>query len=1238
MLVVDDLVGWLVGRLADAGYQKVSTRLRGSEQDRVLSQAVAVAVQAVVGEISPSDEQRADQLAARISGAFGKRVPVRLPPGRLSRLEALRAGIAGQLSVLDDAGAAADLFGVSADVVADRLTAHLIYEISARGSAGGPLEPLANQLDHDLTHSRLDELKNMVDRLLSQAAGAPDQLGSALGPGGRPLAEVSDPFALEVHRPVQPEGVHHGLPALPAYVAREHDVELRRVVAAAAGGSSGIAALVGRSSTGKTRACWEALRLLRGQEPEWRLWHPIDPSRPDAALGELPGVGQRTVVWLNEAQLYLNVADGELGERVAAGLRALLRDPARAPVLVLATLWPQFWDTLTARPAGGADPHAQARELLAGRDITVPDAFTPAQLEQAAQAGDARLALAAAGVQDGQVIQFLAGAPELLARYRNAPPAARALIHAAMDARRLGMRTGLPQAFLAAAAPGYLTDTGWDALGEDWLEQALAYTAVPCKGVRGPLTRIRPRPASSRATSPGSADSDEQSAGDLASSAGGPAYRLADYLDQHGRHHRNRQIPPADFWAAAAAHALPSDQAALGDAAVVRGLYRDSAQLYKNAAARGNLRAVSYLRTVPHYLRGDVQFLRWAAAHIALDEPRDVAFLLDKLRAAGAEEEVTALADRAAAHVALDDLGWVAFLLDKLREAGAQEQVTVLAGRIAADAPLNKPGSVDLLLDSLRKAGAQEQVTVLAGRAAAHAALDDPDGVANLLGDLREAGAQEQVTVLAGRAAAQAPVDDPYPYGVAKLLGELRKAGAQEQVAVLAGRIAAHAPLDDPLDVAKLLDSLREAGAQDQVGVLLRRDPAAHVALEDTDVVGGMGGVGPLLDSLGKAGAQDQAADLAGRIATHADLAKLDTVIWLIRQLRKVGVQDQAAALVGRAAAHVALDDPGGVAKLLDSLLDQLDYRWDAGMEEQATVLATRAAAHVALDDPRGVAKLLDSLHRAEAAHYQWGAGIEEQATVLATRAAAHVALDDPDGVAKLLDSLREAGAQDQGGVLLRRDPAAHVALDDPDGVAKLLDSLREAGAQDQVGVLLRRDPAAHVALDDPDGVAWLIRQLRKVGAQDQAAALAGRAAAHAPLNKPRSVTRLITGLQKVGAQDQAAALAGRAAAQVSLDDPHGVADLLGSLREVGAQDQAAALAGRAAAQVSLDDPHGVADLLGSLRAAGMEEQVAELVNRLPGAGWFSLFREQQGNHGLFQFGREADGSPAEPWGWEDLD
>ncbi len=560
----------------------------------------------------------------------------------------------------------------------------------------------------DLVAAKLDGL----------AVGPPGGQRARAGPmAGRPLGEVTDPFALEVHQPVQPTGAAPGLPELPVYVPREHDTELGRVMRAAAGGRSGIAVLVGGSSTGKTRACWEALGLLRGQPEAWRLWHPIDPSRPEAALRELPGIGPRTVVWLNEAQFYLDVADGGLGERVAAGLRELLRDPARAPVLVLATLWPQFWDGLTARPASGADPHAQARELLAGHDITVPAAFTAAQLQRLVQAGDARLTQAAAGAQDGQVIQFLAGAPELLARYRNAPPAAAALINAAMDARRLGMGVGLPQAFLAAAAPGYLTGTEWDTLGEDWLEQALAYTAVPCKGVSGPLIRIRPRPARSRATGSGSPDSDEQRAGEPASIQGGPLYRLADYLDQHGRQHRKGQIPPEGFWAAAADHALPNDQATLGDAAHARGLYRDAAQLHKNAAACGNRHAVVYLGVTAHYLRSDVRPVRWAVAHVSLDDPAAVASLLHGLRQAGAPEQAAALLHRdPAAHVSLDDPDAVAWLLDGLREDGAPEQAAALAERATAHVSLDDPAAVAWLLHGLREDGAPEQAAALAER------------------------------------------------------------------------------------------------------------------------------------------------------------------------------------------------------------------------------------------------------------------------------------------------------------------------------------------------------------------------------------------------------------------------------------------------------------------------------------------------------------------------------------------
>ena len=774
--------------------------------------------------------------------------------------------------------------------------------------------------------------------------------GGQVPAAGRPLGRVRDPFALGVHRPVQPDYTQPGLPDLPVYVPREHDAELAAVVRAAGEGGSGIAVLVGGSSTGKTRACWEALHLLRGRKPAWRLWYPAGPSGPVAAPRELRRVGPRTVVWLDEAQFYLDPpADVGLGERVAAGLGELLRDPARAPVLVLATLWPQFWGDLTARPAGSGDQRAEARELLDGHDITVSAAFTAAQLRQLGQVGDARLGQAAAA-RDGQVIQFLAGAPELLARYRDAPPAAKALIHAAMDARRLGMGPALPQAFLAAAAPGYLAGTGRDAMGGHWVEQALAYLAVPCKGVRGPLTRIRSSRARSRVPGPRSPDSDERLAG---GQVGFPrVYRLADYLDQHGRADRKNQIPPAGFWAAAADHALPGEQAALGDAAHARGLYRDAAQLHKNAAARGNLRAVCYLADPPPCLRADVRPMRWAVAHVPVDDPDAVAGLLDRLREAGAHEQVTALLARdPAAHIPLDDPEAVADLLTALRAAGAPDQVTALLRRDPAARVA--PGdlyAVAHLLDKLREADAHEQAAALAERAAAHVRLDEPDAVAWLLSTLLETGAHEQVTALLRRdPAAHAPLD--VPGDVAWLLDKLREAGAHEQVtALLARDPAAHAPLDDPEAVADLLTALRAAEAPDQVTALLRRDPAARVGL-----------------------------------------GRLSAVAWLLDMLRWAGAHEQVTALAERAAAHAPLDNPGGVARLLDSLRE-------AGAHEQVTALAERAAAHAPLDDPSAVADLLDTLR---------AAGTHKQVTVLAERAAAHAPLDDPGAVADLLDRLQ---------------------------------------------------------------------------------------------------------------------------------------------------------------------------------------------------------------------------------------
>ncbi|MEV7536683.1 tetratricopeptide repeat protein [Streptomyces hydrogenans] len=414
--------------------------------------------------------------------------------------------------------------------------------------------------------------RTLLDR--AQPAQSPRATHSS---PGRPVGIFTDPFALEVHKAIDAESARgEALPVLPAYITRAHDARLHAIVREAVDGLSRVVMLVGGSSTGKTRACWEALKLL---PDDWRLWHPIDPSRPEAALADMRAIGPRTIVWLNEAQHYLLTLSSDIGERVAAGLRELLRDPSRGPVLVLGTIWPEYWAVLTASPDPGdqtrEDLHAQARTLMAGHQLSVPSAFTvqnDIDALRAAAAADPRLSYAVERAEEGQITQYLAGGPALLEHYHTAPDAARALIDVAVDARRLGLGPSLPAVLLEAAAGGYLTDSQWDLLPDHWFEEALAYAVRPVRGARGALTRVRSRHGG---TSPVS-----------------PRFRLADYLEQHGSRERAMVSPPAVLWSASSEHMPVSDRADLAEKAAQRGLRRISYDLYRSLAIDGDTDAM----------------------------------------------------------------------------------------------------------------------------------------------------------------------------------------------------------------------------------------------------------------------------------------------------------------------------------------------------------------------------------------------------------------------------------------------------------------------------------------------------------------------------------------------------------------------------------------------------------------------------------------------------------------------
>lgn len=400
VFVADDLGAWLVGLLADAGRKKLTALVLGSDQERALRKAATAAVQDTAAEMNLSAEQ-ARQVAMVISEVFREPVQDASLARSVTMLEVLQAGIARQLAMPDNAGRAAagqpsaEVLGVPGVVLAEKLTGHLVREIMLCGSGGGPLTPLADQLNHDLTHLQGQRIEGMLARLVALGITAPTLSADVGGPAsdvrpatGAVQVSEADPRRLGVHAAISVAGAPEEVP--PEYVPRdvdtaEHGVRARVAAAAQLGG---FVLLVGGSSVGKTRCAVETVRALL---PDWWLVHPAGPGQV-AALAAAPV--PRLVVWLDELQRHL---DGEHG-LTGAVVRELLNAPG--PAVIIATLWPEFYTAYTSLPApDGPDPHAREREVLDLADVVrIGPEFSPAEQgrARAAAARDPRLRVALA--------------------------------------------------------------------------------------------------------------------------------------------------------------------------------------------------------------------------------------------------------------------------------------------------------------------------------------------------------------------------------------------------------------------------------------------------------------------------------------------------------------------------------------------------------------------------------------------------------------------------------------------------------------------------------------------------------------------------------------------------------------------------------------------------------------------------------------------------------------------------
>ncbi|MGW5639234.1 hypothetical protein [Streptomyces sp. NPDC003832] len=677
-----------------------------------------------------------------------------------------------------------------------------------------------------------------TDGWLALLAEAKQSRDSAAVPGsglerdpGRPGRFIGrwDPAELGVHKAI-------GGGTLPPYVHRPHD-HLLYALLDPAPAANRLVVLRGGSSTGKSRAAFQA---VTARLPHWPVLYPRS-AKALARLLEGEQIPGRSVLWLNELRDY---AEGPAGQDTLFNLAELLTHRNR--IVVLTCVWPDFWRAYTTDHRGGpgtVDPVRATRQLLrllpeltgadprginpaVGGVIAVPDHFTDQDLHAARRRNDPTLNEAIAAAEQagaaGQLAQFLAGVPDLIDHYHGpgAHPYGHALINAAMDATLLD-RTQLSRQMLDHAAVGYLPSRHRALSPQRWSELQEQGWEYVTHALKGAIQALQPVPP-------------EQGTGVA-------GYRLADYLDQHGRTYRTDQIPPLSFWTAVAAHGHPGNPGRLGDAAWDRGLYRHATQLHKNATRGGNPRAARSLVEHMHQLHPtDHRPAAFAAAHAALDNPGAVAALLGSLRDGGAKEQVAALLARnPATHADLGSAYGVTDLLLQLRKAGADAQVAALLARAPfTHVSLSNPSQVAQVLDRLRDAGAMREAATLAERAMrtymvpAHRMADmtDPSRVPR----------KPQATALAHRAAEVAVPRKP-------------------QAAALARR-AAEVAIDNPGAVAALLGSLRESGAKEQVAALLARNPAAHADLRSSY------GIAALLDQLLALGARDQATALAARL------------------------------------------------------------------------------------------------------------------------------------------------------------------------------------------------------------------------------------------------------------------------------------------------------------------------------------------------------------------------------------
>ncbi|UIX33515.1 hypothetical protein [Streptomyces sp. GQFP] len=298
---------------------------------------------------------------------------------------------------------------------------------------------------------------------VQQAPGAAPRPGSV----GWPSAESMAPLAYGV----RPTRRGKGLPQLPPYVERDADPAVNSAVELVAS-EGGLVVVQGDAYVGKTRTALAAMaRVLPGVRVFAPARHENLRGLP-ALLRDLPG--ERFALWLDDL-------DGHLG---ADGLEPrLLAQLAAQGVPVIATMREDTYDKFRKLSRG--------RVLDLAHIVELPRGWSHGERKRAGETEDPRLTDAARRCGAEGVAAYLAVGPMLWEEWQRARRADRhprgyALVRAAVDLARCGLRGPLPQDLLVKVYEGYEAMAG---LERESVDEALAWAAEKRDGVLRMLRR-----------------------------------------------------------------------------------------------------------------------------------------------------------------------------------------------------------------------------------------------------------------------------------------------------------------------------------------------------------------------------------------------------------------------------------------------------------------------------------------------------------------------------------------------------------------------------------------------------------------------------------------------------------------------------------------------------------------------------------------------------------------------------